>query len=331
MAVKQYGYYIKGNKIALVEKDTSFDNDVTSKEYGPGSDRAQWKSPKERVEEGLQIQYTYAPTFNLQSTGTEGTDYHRFLGWGSDGTNLLLFTTGQTSGTASTVADLSSLFLADDWIHIDGSGRWSGLHQVKSNGSATGVLTLKTKCNLKPSKITVAGAFAGSTETFNGTGQDTDDRDIEAFKDTAIARKSPYIFTTGAAATANNGVFQVDLSSETQGEIKFNTQYYLDVDGEIDDPISNGTSQTPTFYNMYYDPMIVRENIEVLTDESFDIQLPDYMCKAIVSYLRARLAEDAGNIEMYEYYMSRFRKQIEEFKAARHSGPKMVSSFWHLR
>ena len=92
MAVKQYGYYLKGSKIALVEKDTSFDNDVTSKEYGPGSDRAQWKSPKSTIDSGIEIQYTYAPTFNLQSTGTEGTDFHRFIGWGSDGVNLLLFT-----------------------------------------------------------------------------------------------------------------------------------------------------------------------------------------------------------------------------------------------
>lgn len=43
--VREYGYYIKGNKLAVVERDTSFDNDVNSKDYGPGSDRAQWKSP----------------------------------------------------------------------------------------------------------------------------------------------------------------------------------------------------------------------------------------------------------------------------------------------
>ena len=55
------------------------------------------------------------------------------------------------------------------------------------------------------------------------------------------------------------------------------------------------------------------------------------MCKAIVWYLKAREADDQRDIQSYEYYMARFRKQLEEFKAIRHPGPKMVSSFWHLR
>ena len=45
--VKQYGYYIKGGKLSIVQKDTSFDNDVNSKDYGPGSDKIQYKSPLE--------------------------------------------------------------------------------------------------------------------------------------------------------------------------------------------------------------------------------------------------------------------------------------------
>tara|TARA_R100000278_G_scaffold120107_1_gene102195 strand:+ start:2224 stop:2628 length:405 start_codon:yes stop_codon:yes gene_type:complete len=58
-SVREYGYFIKGNKLALVERDTSFDNDVNSKDYGPGSDRAQWKSPLADVDKGLEIEYTY--------------------------------------------------------------------------------------------------------------------------------------------------------------------------------------------------------------------------------------------------------------------------------
>ena len=69
MAVKNYAYYIKCNNFALVEKDTSFDNDVTSKEYGPGSDRAQWKSPKSAIENGIEIQYTHAPNYRLNIAG----------------------------------------------------------------------------------------------------------------------------------------------------------------------------------------------------------------------------------------------------------------------
>lgn len=59
--IREYGYYWEGNKIAIVERDTSFDNDPNSKDYGPGSDRAQWKSPKETITSGLEIVFTYNP------------------------------------------------------------------------------------------------------------------------------------------------------------------------------------------------------------------------------------------------------------------------------
>ena len=122
---KEYAYYVKGGKLAIVQKDWTSSGGQTLSQPGLNDLGSQgallWKSPKESITDGLELQYVYSPTFNLQSTGTEGVDFHRFIGWGSNGTNLLLFTFG-----ASAVADLSSLFAADDWIYISGSGRWSG-------------------------------------------------------------------------------------------------------------------------------------------------------------------------------------------------------------
>ena len=60
LGTKEYGYYIEGNKIAIVEKDTSLDNDLNSKDFGPGSNRGQWKSPLSSVESGLELLYSYA-------------------------------------------------------------------------------------------------------------------------------------------------------------------------------------------------------------------------------------------------------------------------------
>ena len=57
--VREYGYYLKGNKLSIVERDTAFDNDVNSKDYGPGADRAQWKSPLADILKGLELQFTY--------------------------------------------------------------------------------------------------------------------------------------------------------------------------------------------------------------------------------------------------------------------------------
>ena len=179
MAAKYYAYYLKGNKLAVIQRDTT---DISSSDY------AKFKSPTEFVANGLEIEYSYAPTFNLQSTGTEGSDFHRFIGWGSNGTNLLLFTYG-----ISDVADLSSLFSADDWIYISGSGRWSGLHQVKSVGSATGILILKTKCNLKPSVLTDIVVDIAS-QGVNGDAA-AQKMDIEAFKDAQDYRGTPYILS----------------------------------------------------------------------------------------------------------------------------------------
>ena len=81
MAVKDYGYYIKGSKIALVERDTRFENDVSSKDYGPGTNRVQWKSPLATVADGLEIQYAYSPEYFLNSSvNAKGTIQYKVDG-----------------------------------------------------------------------------------------------------------------------------------------------------------------------------------------------------------------------------------------------------------
>ena len=115
---RKYGYYIKGNKIAIIEEGlgsglcsiSGYSSQTTCEDAGGtwtangiSTDDGEYRSPIQTITGGLEIQYAYSPTFNLQSTGTEGTDFHRFLGWGSNGTNLLLFTYG-----VAAVTDLSS-------------------------------------------------------------------------------------------------------------------------------------------------------------------------------------------------------------------------------
>ena len=352
MAFKKYGYYIKGNKIALVEQSDSTssgrlavahctvdpanntDKDTCEAAGGqwiPGSSGStsnftEYMSPGESVSDGLEIQYAYSPTFNLQSTGTEGSDFHRFLGWGSDGTNLLLFTFG-----ASAVADLSSLFAADDWIYISGSGRWSGLHQVKSTGSATGILTLKTRCNLKPSKITVVGTFA-TDETFNGD-DSGNDMDIEAFKDAQSSRSTSYVYIENSAATVSNGIFELS-SDTTSGQMTFANKITIDADGDYTSTaaaFSAESSDSVSIYNAFYEQISVYEGVEVLQDESFELDLSRYQANAIVYYLKAKLAEDAGNIEMREFFMREFKRQLEKGVSALKRGPYIVQGLKEMR
>ena len=329
---KEYAYYVKGNRIAVVQKDWTFSGGQTLSQPGLNDlgtmGALLWKSPVEDVTKGIELQYVYSPTYNLQSTGTEGTDFHRFIGWGSDGTNLLLFT---FSG-ASSVVDLSSLFAADDWILISGSGRWSGLHQVKSTGAATGVLTLKTKCNLKPSKITVTGTFEADDETF--IGDDTGNIvDIETFKDVINStRANPHIFITDAAHGNNSGLFSL-TSNDTSGKITLNQKISIDTDGDYTETsatATDGGSDEVTIYNAFHEQLSVYENIEVMQDESFEVDVTRYQGNALVYYLKARYAEDAGNIEGKEYFMREFRRMVEKHESNKVIGPRRMQGFSHF-
>ena len=328
---KEYAYYMKGNKVAIVQKDYTlegglnytYDPDVGG--LGLGTGNRLWKSPKETIADGLELQYVYSPTFNLQSTGTEGTDFHRFLGWGSDGTNLLLFTYG-----AVNVVDLSGLFAADDWIYVSGSGRWSGLHQVSATGGATGILTLKTKCNLKPSKLVIniglsADGNAGGTSAPR-------DKQIEAFKDAQAYRGTAYIFTLGASNPQNNGLFSL-APDTTSGQITFNNKITIDADGDYTSTAEDIYSETVelTIFNVFYEQISVYEGVEVLEDESFELDITRYQANAVTYYVKAKYAEDAGNIEMKEYFMREFRRMVEKHESSKIIDPRILQGYSHFR
>ena len=121
---KEYGYFLKGNKVAIVEKDTAFDNDANSRDYGPGSDRAQWKSPLTAVTDGLEIEYTYAPEYLIESTDSVTTTVS---GWDQDNDGRFrLRASGATDWTSS--PNLSAV----EWIVLRKAGRFNGLHKIKS-------------------------------------------------------------------------------------------------------------------------------------------------------------------------------------------------------
>ena len=134
--VKQYGYYIRGGNLLVVQKDTSFDNDVNSKDYGPGANKVQWKSPLETVTDGLEISYCYTPNFafNDFDDTKDGSSYVE------DGGFLKITTDAHTVSVGS-------------YIYIRGSARINGLHKVTAETGTT--MTLSTKYS-----------GAGATEAF---------------------------------------------------------------------------------------------------------------------------------------------------------------------
>ena len=365
MATKRkYAYYIKGNKIAIIEEGqgsgvcslSGYNTQTTCEDAGgtwtenaSGVNDGEYRSPVQTITGGLEIQYAYSPTFNLQSTGTEGIDFHKFIGWGSDGANLLLFTYG-----VNDFKDLSSLFAADDWIYISGSGRWSGLHQVKSTGGSTGILTLKTKCNLRPAKISITSDIS-SSETLDGTNV-ADDLDVEVFKDLISSydsRTTPYIFLEtypeweGSTelwesighvweSSFDGGIYSVTYNS-TSGQIALGNKITIDADGDYTSTaatVGSSGGDSTTIYNMVYEQISVYEGVEVLSGasaETFELDITRYQANALVYYVKAKLAEDGGDMEMREFFMREFKRQLEKGVSALKRGPYMVQGFKEMR
>ena len=171
MASKKYAYYNKGNKIGIIEQNPGYSSgklavahcpisgystkatcEAAGGQWIPGSSGSldsygEYTTPAETVTNGLEIEYSYVPDFNFSGQGDYGNAVHRFIGYGSDGTNLLFITMGHDD-----VEDLSSKFNADQKIYVD-SGPWEGVHELKSAGSNKGILTTKTLFNATPNKL----------------------------------------------------------------------------------------------------------------------------------------------------------------------------------
>ena len=64
--------------------------------------------------------------------------------------------------------------------------------------------------------------------------------------------------------------------------------------------------------------------ISDLKDENDDIDLPSYLSKALVYYVKAKLSEDSRDIEGKEYFMIQFRKMLEKYQNARVAGPRRI-------
>lgn len=202
-----YGYYIKGNQLALSQKDVSLSgSDLDAEDYG------MYKSPTEAITDGLELQYTYAPTYRINdaSDTITATAYNE-----SGETGLLVLTIP------------SSIFAKGAYIVITGSPRWNGLHRVNT--------------------------------AING--------------DTALILDTKY----------------------------------------------NGGSVTENF--------TVAKDVSALVDESSELDLPRYQAIAVSYYVKAKLLEDSGDIDGYEYFMRQFKRQLEKSKSALKKGPYRMGGF----
>ena len=66
-----------------------------------------------------------------------------------------------------------------------------------------------------------------------------------------------------------------------------------------------------------------------LIDENSEINLPIYLQKALVYYIKAKVAEDTMNLKVREFAMREFKKMIEKHENNRICGLRIISPGSH--
>ena len=254
--LRQYAYYIKGNKIGIVENDATPDNDPSNRDYGPDTRVSRYVSPIETISDGLQIEYTYSPEYyirkNLNETVESSTadgsvtndDYFGAIELSSptwdEQASLSFYLTYFKKGS-----DVTSAFTVGSFVYITNNPLYNGLHKIGESG--------------------YAGGTSLNTITF----------------ETPIQKP-------------NHQAMSLDISN-----------------ANFNNDINKG--------NLYY-------GIKKMQDESFDIDISPYMGKAVVAYVKAKMAEDAGDFKLKEYFMREFKKMLEKKQSAKVSGPRFIVS-----
>ena len=222
-STKQYAWYIEGNEIALLERDVNFDNNVDSKEFGPGTSRQLWKSPQSTVADGLQIKYSYSPNYEIYGDAYDETLTH----FGSSSGYLYL--KDNTASYTNYDSAYGGALNQEGYFVLTNAGKWNGLHKIKSFSNSPGTNNMI---------ITYTRIQHSHTEGSTGS--------IEEF----------------------------------------------------------AFEETPKLW--YY--------VNALEDESFELDLPNYLQKALIYHVKSKMAEDTGNLELSMYFIREFRKMVEKYE-----------------
>ena len=336
--VRQYGYYIKGNKVSIVEKDTAFDNDVNSKDYGPGADRAQWKSPLASIDDGLEIEYVYSPEYILSGgVPNEGIGRAPLSGWYIDGDNYLTFITYSESVVLDPLNALSSPYDVsnDEYFYISNSEKWNGLHKAQTV-SSLGTIQTYTKVNKsydtgRLSAVSTNIQIVQPGSTGDAGAYLTGDNNSEIWM-TRIFSVGDFVFFTGVA-TGDGGVYEItDVTTVNNGgeelqKAYLGKKYFLNSEKGIDEFSSSDDhfegDVDLTARKIKFDPCWIYSDVDALDNEEDIIDLPSYLNKALVYYMKAKVAEDVMNIEAKEYFMLEFRKMVEKYNNIKVAGARM--------
>ena len=343
---KYYAYYVRGRKIALIQHDYTLGSGQTLSQPGLNAVGARgdvlWKSPTESITEGLEIEYAYSPKYSITTAATTQVNKFYINGWTViDG--YLTFLRSHSASVPNWDASPYSAVGDDEHIVVRGSSRWSGLHKVKAGGTDG---TLQTYTKVHQSVAVVSGSSNIDITAEEDTGSDgIADRSRIAANNSSniwlnnIFSTGDYIFVSGSEQAVNNGFWkisdvQADSSNEIDSGIYVTNRYYcydaantLTTEGEDTIPDTYATyDESVTIYKAYRDFCYLISDIDTLNDEADVIDLPDYLAKALVYYVKAKVAEDRADLEQKEYNMREFKRLLEKNESAKIWGARRIGT-----
>ena len=382
---KEYAYYIKGNKLAIVQKDYTSSGGQTLSQPGlndlGGVGALFWKSPKESITDGLEIQYVHTPSYTMTVTRNLGflidsTVYFRntslyFPCYGmSESGNFTLFFPASVIGEGNSTDNggrrnvsyvttaATSHADASQYVVVNNCEEYNGLHKIKSinySGATDGQFNdhgyIETHTKWKGSSLSLSEDL-GSSTVIVGSAQ-TITSSAGSYTDSFNRNFSvgDYVFIPTGRANGgfeeNRGLFKITALSDDGTQFTVSKSYYQvtqedDTAGDVGDIVESSTAMVNETYNgsrnMRIHKILLCPNafvdvvgISVMQDESFELDITHYQATAISYYLKAKYAEDAGNIEMKEYFMREFRRMVEKHESSKIIGPRILQGYSHFR
>jgi len=123
---------------------------------------------------------------------------------------------------------------------------------------------------------------------------------------------------TGSGLSTDAAITHIVIkgSQKWNGLHKINT---LNANYWIVETKYNGAAVTESGITAYTD-------IDALSDESDTIDLPEYLTKALVYYVKAKIAEDRGELEQKEYNMREFKRLLERNESSKIWGARRIGT-----
>jgi len=349
---KFYAYYVRGRQVAIVQHDYTLGSGQTLSQPGLNSVGARgdvlWKSPTEAISKGLEIEYAYSPRYRVSSNAAVDVNKFYVNGWTVIGGYLAFLrakATGAVTWAGTPESAVTSGSSGDtggqslDYIVVGGSSRWNGLHKVQTAGTE-GQLVTYTKVNQTvpyfedqdidfntdeevydgggTSNIYLADHFsAGDYVWISGVTGEADTNE-GLFKIASVSQSST---DTSSKITVDTRYVIVNSSSATTSATGLDTEYSAAAAFDAKDGLS-----VVNIYKAHRDFAYVLTDVNTLNDETDEIDLPEYLAKALVYYVKAKVAEDRGELEQKEYNMREFKRLLERNESSKIWGARRIGT-----